>query len=177
MKFVITGKNVEVTEALRDKIYEKVGRLEKFFHTEPEVHAKMTVQKANHSIEVTIPFNRMVFRAVETNGDMYASIDKVVDVLERQIVKNKARLLRKNQESKYKHPEHVWNPDVNEDLDNAKMILPKTSIVKPMSVDEAVMQLAVLDQDFFMFTNADSNNINVVYKRKDGHYGLLEPGE
>lgn len=176
MKFVITGKNIEVTEALRARIFEKIGRLDKFFHSEPEVHATMTVQKTNHLIEVTIPFNRMIFKAVESNDDMYASIDKVVDSLERQIVKNKSRITRKHQESKYKHSEREWGVSADEPVD-VKYIKAKRNAVKPMSVDEAVMQLNILEHDFLMFMNSDSNEINVLYKRKDGHLGLIEPQE
>jgi putative sigma-54 modulation protein len=174
MKFIITGKNIDVTEALRDKIHEKVGKLEKFFKKETEVHATMKVQKNNHIMEVTIPFNKMVFKASETHSDMYTSIDKVVDSLERQVVKNKAKSSRKSHESKFKHPEYKWDDTQNEE-DNVRHINEKKFEVKPMSVEEAVLQLEILENDFFMFMNSESKKINVIYKKKDGNFQILDP--
>jgi putative sigma-54 modulation protein len=177
MKFVITGKNINVTNALKDKIYEKVGRLDKFFHNETEVHATMSVQKNTQVLEVTIPFNRMVFKVKEANSDMYASIDKAVDSLERQIVKNKAKFSKKGHESKFKHPEFMFEantPDSDKDED-VKYIMDKKLEVKPMSVDEAVLQLGILEHEFFMFLNSETKHINVIYKKDNGHFGLLEP--
>jgi putative sigma-54 modulation protein len=174
MKFIITGKNLEVTEALKDKIHEKVGKLGKFFKDETEVHATMKVQKNNHIVEVTIPFNKMVFKAVETHSDMYASIDKVVDSLERQVIKNKAKSNRKGHESKFKHPEYKWDDGLN-DEDDVKVIREKKFEAKPMSVEEAVLQLGILENEFLMFMNSESKKINVIYKKKDGNFEILDP--
>lgn len=177
MRVVITGRNIDVTEALKDKIHEKVGRLDKFFTHETEVHATMSVQKNTQLLEVTIPFNRMVFKASESQADMYASIDKAVDSLERQIVKNKSKFARKTHESKFKHPEFMWEattPATEQD-EEVKLIYEKKLESKPMSVDEAVLQLSILEHKFFMFMNSDTKSINVIYKKDDGHFGLLEP--
>lgn len=176
MKFIITGKNIEVTNALKEKIHEKVGRLEKFFAHETNVHATMSVQKNTQIFEVTIPFNRMVFKAVESHSDMYASIDKAVDSLERQIVRNKSRFSKKGNESKLKHPEIIWDQAIQtSEKDDVKEIAEIMMEVKPMSADEAVLQLGVLEQQFLMFLNADSKKINVLYRKNDGNFGLLVP--
>jgi putative sigma-54 modulation protein len=182
MKFIISGKNLDVTEALKDKIHEKVGKLEKFFPLDTKVNATLMVRKNDQTIEVTIPHNKTLYKAVETNPDMYTSIDRVVDALERQILKNKTKTAKKIQDKRQKSPllsnlddippeQAVFNP---QDL---TVIKTKKFAAKPMSIEEAVLQLNHIHDDFFMFRNASTSEVNVLYKRNDGHFGLIEPTE
>lgn len=174
MKFIVSGKNIEVTEALKEKVIKKMGKLDKFFNPGTEVHVTMSVQKDRQIIEVTIPFNGVLLRAEEANDDMYASIDKVIDVLERQIRKNKTRLEKKLHEAAFA----TTNFDITEDIAEEhefKIVRSKRFAFKPMAVEEAILQMNLLGHEFFMFSNAETEKVNVVYKRKDGNYGLIEP--
>lgn len=175
MKLIISGKNFDVTEALKERIRKKLGKLDKFFKPETETHVTMSIQKNRHNMEVTIFFNGVVLRAEESSGDMYTSIDKVVDILERQLKKYKTRLEKKlhknafmpeNTINKKKHPEQ--EPEFN-------IVRTKKFAIKPMDVEEAVLQMNLLGHSFFVFMNAVTNEVNVVYKRNDGNYGLIEP--
>lgn len=174
MKFIISGKNIVVTDALKDRVESKIGKLNKFFANETEVHTTLSVEKNRQIIEVTIPFKGMIFRAEQTNDDMYAAIDKVVDVLERQIVKNKTRLTKRFKDENFKFEGLDANYKDEEDTGIIKM---KKFHLKPMTQDEAILQMNLIGHEFFMFRNSDTNQINVVYKRKDGNYGLIEPEE
>jgi len=174
MKFIVSGKNIEVTEALRSKIVKKMGKLEKFFDTDAEAHVTMTVEKSRHIIEVTVRFNGMVVRAEVSNDDMYASIDKAIDVLERQIRKNKTRLEKKLHESAFRTENIKTDEDDYEERD-FRVVRSKKFAIKPMAVEEAILQMNLLGHEFFMFSNAETKKVNVVYRRKDGNYGLIEP--
>lgn len=174
MKFIVSGKNIEVTEALKEKVVKKLGRLEKFFNPGTEVHVTMSVEKNRQIVEITIPFNGVVLRAEESNGDMYTSIDKVMDVLERQIRRYKTRLEKKLYETAYESENFKSTKEVEEE-EEFKIVRTKRFAIKPMDVEEAILQMNLLDHQFFMFSNADTNEVNVVYKRKDGNYGLIEP--
>ncbi len=174
MKFIISGKHIEVTDALREKVESKLGRLEKFLNKGTEVHVTMSVQKNRHILEVTIPFHHIVLRAEETHEDMYENIDRVVDVIERQIRKNKTRLSRKLHAGPVRFDKLDQGNDVLEEHE-FKIVRSKKFAFKPMDVEEAILQMNLLGHEFFMFSNSDTNKSNVVYKRKDGNYGLIEP--
>ncbi len=174
MKFIVSGKNIEVTEALREKVVKKIGGLEKFFHPNTEVHATLSVQKTRQIIEVTISSNGVVLRAEEANEDMYASIDRVVDVIERQLRKNKTRLEKRLHEAAYKAESAMRYADLDEEHE-FRIVRSKKFAIKPMAVEEAILQMNLIGHTFFMFSNADTNQVNVVYKRKNGDYGLIEP--
>lgn len=174
MKIIITGKNIDVTEGLKERVTKKINKLDKFFNNETEVHVTLSVQKSRQIVEVTIPFSGIVFRAEESNEDMYSSIDKTVDLLERQIRKNKTRLERKLHEHDFRFENVKFAEEVPEEKD-FKIVRSKRFAVKPMDVEEAVLQMNLLGHEFFMFFNADTKQVNVVYKRKDGNYGLIEP--
>lgn len=174
MKFRLSGKNIEVTEALKNTVIKKLGRLEKFFRPETEVLVTLSVQKNRQIVEVTIPFNGVVLRAEESNGDMYKSIDKVVDVLERQIRRNKTRLSKKLHEDAFEPVNFFINEDIQEEED-FNVVRSKRFAIKPMSIEEAILQMNLLGHQFFVFSNAETTEVNVVYKRKDGNYGLIEP--
>ena len=174
MKIIITGKNIEITDALRDRITKKIGKLDKFFDRDTEAHVTLSVQKMRQIVEVTIPFNGIVLRAEEYNDDMYTSIDKTIDVLERQIRKNKTRLERKIYNNDFRIDSHTFDDEVIEEQE-FNIVRSKKFAVKPMDVEEAILQMNLLGHAFFMFYNADTRQVNVVYKRKDGNYGLIEP--
>jgi putative sigma-54 modulation protein len=174
MKFIISGKNVEVTEALKEKVTKKLGKLEKFFSPQTEAHVTMSVQKNRHILEVTIISEGLKLRAEVANDDMYASIDKVVNILEGQIRKNKTRLEKKLHDAAFL-PED-FSPDISvEEEKEFRVVRTKRFAIKPMPVEEAILQMNLLGHTFFMFSNAETNEVNVVYKRKDGNYGLIEP--
>lgn len=174
MKFIVSGRNIEVTDALKEKVTKKLSRLEKFFNPGTEAHVTMGVQKNRHLIEVTIYFNGVVLRAEQANDDMYASIDKVIDILEGQIRKNKTRLEKKLREGAFVAGNFKTEHDVDEEQD-FKIVRTKRFAVKPMTVEEAILQMNLLGHEFFMFSNADTKEVNVVYRRKNGNYGLIEP--
>lgn len=172
MKFTITGKNITLTDALKDTVERKLGKLAKYFDPEVEVHVTLSVQKTNQRIEVTIPFNGVILRGEEATDDMYSSIDNVVDKIERQIIKHKTRLERKVHEGTLRFANIPF--DTEED-DEPKIVKTKKFAIKPMDVEEAVLQMELIGHNFYVFMNADTEEVNVVYKRKDGNYGLIEP--
>jgi putative sigma-54 modulation protein len=174
MKFIVSGKNIEVTEALREKVEKKLGRMERFFNPGTEVHVTMSVENRRQIVEITIPFNGVLLRAEESNGDMYTSIDKSMDILEGQIRKYKSRIEKKLFENAYE-PDNFLSTDEVEEETEFNIVRTKRFAIKPMDVEEAILQMNLLGHQFFMFSNADTNEVNVVYKRKAGNYGLIEP--
>jgi putative sigma-54 modulation protein len=175
MKVKVIGKNIEVTEALKNIIEKKISRLDRYFNPEVEAHTTLSVQKNRHTIEVTIPFNGVILRCEERNEDMYISIDIVVDKLERQIRKQKTRLEKRTHVTSLKFqgiPQYKNNEE--EDMDS-KIVKTKKFAFKPMSAEEAVLQMELLGHSFFVYMSDDTSEVNVVYKRKDGNYGLIEP--
>lgn len=174
MKFIISGKNLEVSEALKERVNKKLGKLDKFFNPQTEAHVTMSVQKNRHILEVTIPSNGITLRAEVASEDMYTSIDKAEDILERQIRKNKTRLEKKLHTGAF-NPEY-FSPDVDvEEETDYRVVRTKRFAIKPMPIEEAILQMNLLGHEFYMFSNADTNEVNVVYKRKYGDYGLIEP--
>ncbi|MDP4092890.1 MAG: ribosome-associated translation inhibitor RaiA [Bacillota bacterium] len=174
MKFKVSGKNIEVTEALKNKVISKIGKLSKFFQPEAEAHVTMSVEKNRHIVEVTIPFNGGVIRGEVQEGDMYTSIDKVVDIVEKQILRNKTRLEKKLHEGAFKFENGDAYRDIPEEKE-FRVVRSKKFAIKPMTIDEAILQMNLIGHEFFVFSNADTKEVNVVYKRKDGNYGLIEP--
>ena len=178
MKFNIRGENIEVTPALREYVEKKLSKLERYFDTFPEIKVNLKVYSDKQRIEVTIPFTDLLLRAEETNSDMYAAIDLVVDKIERQIRKHKTKVNRKLREkgsvkTNFILPEAVAVLDAVEE-DELELVRTKRFDLKPMDVEEAILQMDMLGHSFFVFTNADTNETNVVYGRKDGKYGLIE---
>ncbi len=174
MKFIISGKNFEVTDALKEKIHKKFGKLEKYFSPNTETHVTMSTEKSRHIFEATLFLNGIVLRAEVENTDMYACIDKAVDILEGQIRKNKTRLEKKLHASAFKSDDFKYDSAVEEERE-FRVVRTKRFAVKPMTVEEAILQMNLLGHEFFMFSNAKSREVNVVYRRKDGNYGLIEP--
>ncbi|MEH7421496.1 ribosome hibernation-promoting factor, HPF/YfiA family [Bacillus thuringiensis] len=178
MKFNIRGENIEVTPALKEYVEKKLSKLERYFDTFPEIKVNLKVYSDKQRVEVTIPFTDLLLRAEETNSDMYAAIDLVVDKLERQIRKHKTKVNRKLREkgsvkTNFILPEAVAVLDAVEE-DELELVRTKRFDLKPMDVEEAILQMDMLGHNFFVFTNAVTNETNVVYGRKDGKYGLIE---
>ncbi len=172
MNIIIRGKNIQVTPALKDYVERRVGKLGKYFDTNEDAQVTLSVEKDRHRIEVTIPLNGYLLRGEEETGDMYASIDMVIDKLEKQIEKYKTKLSRKLRDASIKDLVQTTEKQEN---DEPKLVRTKRFALKPMPVDEAIMQMNLIGHSFFVFSNAETDEVNVVYKRKDGNYGLIEP--
>ena len=177
MKVTVITKNIELTPALKEMVEKKISKLEKYFGPNVEARATLSVQKNRQRVEVTIPFNGVILRGEEVTDDMYKSIDLVEEKLVRQIRKQRTKLSRKNNSGSLRYPEFNSLEFKNEDTDEdtSRIVKTKSFNVKPMSADEAVLQMELLGHSFFVYQDADTNNVSVVYKRKDGNYGLIEP--
>ena len=174
MRFTITGKNIEVTEGLRSAIYEKIGKLDKFFVKDIEVIVTLSVEKERQKIEVTIPIKGSIIRAEEVSNDMYVSIDLVEEVMERQLRKYKNKIVDSKQSAHEFSPEYVNNDYIEDDAD-IKIVKSKRFGIKPMNPEEACLEMELLQHNFYVFFNSDTEEVNVVYKRKNNTYGLIEP--
>ncbi|MCT4663296.1 MAG: ribosome-associated translation inhibitor RaiA [Tissierellales bacterium] len=173
MKLVISGKNIDITQGIRNMTEKKFDKLEKYFFKDVEVKVTMNVEKERHIVEVTIPFAGTILRAEETTESLYDSIDDVVEVLERQVIKHKTKLQKRKHTGETIRFDNV--PSFKEEEDTEPRIVKMKSFpMKPMSPEEAVLQMELLRHDFYVFSNADTDAVNVVYKRKDGNYGLIE---
>ena len=173
MKFIISGKNIEVTEGLRKAINEKLGKLERYFTPETEIHVTLSVEKERQKIEVTIPVKGNIIRSEQVSNDMYVSIDLVEEVIERQLRKYKTKIVNKQQGTGNFQKTFVED-DFIEDED-VKIIRTKRFGIKPMYPEDACVQMELLGHNFFVFRNAETDEVNVVYKRKGNTYGLIEP--
>lgn len=174
MKYTIVGKNIDVTSGLRSAVEEKIGKLEKYFTPDTNVNVTMKVDKDRHKIEVTIPVKGKIIRAEQTSSDMYVSIDLVEEIIERQLKKYKNKLVDKKQAdvSNFKK-EYIENDYLEEEAVKIERV--KRFDIKPMYPEDACVQMELLGHDFFVFVNAETNETNVVYKRKGASYGLIEP--
>ena len=173
MKFIISGKNIEVTDGLKTAIQEKLGKLERYFTPETEVHVTLSVEKERQKIEVTIPVKGNIIRSEQVSSDMYVSIDLVEEVIERQLRKYKTKIINKQQEAGNFQKTFIED-DFMEDED-VKIIRTKRFGIKPMYPEDACVQMELLGHNFFVFRNAETEEVNVVYKRKGNTYGLIEP--
>ncbi len=174
MKFIITGRNIEVTEGLKAAIYEKLGKLERYFTPDTEIHVTLSVQKDSQKIEVTIPVKGNLIRSEQTSSDMYVSIDLVEEVIERQLRRYKTRLIAQTQNVESFSASFLESEDEPED-EGIKIVKTKKFAIKPMDAEEACLQMELLGHSFYVFFNSETEETNVVYKRKDGTYGLIEP--
>lgn len=174
MKITVNGKNIAITAALKSTVERKLLKLDKYFNPDVEAHATLSVQKNSHIVEVTIPFNGVILRGEEINEDMYAAVDLVIEKLERQIRKQKTKLERRKYGDSLKF-QFIPEYQPKEDDIESKIVRTKRFAMKPMSNEEAVLQMELLGHNFFVYMNADTNEVNVVYKRKDNNYGLIEP--
>ena len=177
MRISITGKNMEVSDYLSDLVTKKVSKLDKYFPEDTEAVVTMGVEKNRHIVEITIPFSGGIIRGEEVSGDMYASIDNVLAKLERQIVRHRTKLEKNLRAGAFKGGVPAFIPAEEEfgEEEEYRVVKTKRFDMKPMTVEEAMLQIDMLGHNFYVFTNGDTNEINVLYKRKDGNFGLIEP--
>lgn len=174
MRYKISGKNIEVTPGLKDAVQEKIGKLERYFNQDTEANITLSVEKGRQKIEVTIPVKGHIIRAEQESSDMYVSIDLVEEIIERQLKKYKTKLIDKKQ-SALSFSEAFLQEEMEAPDEEIKIMKVKRFGMKPMDPEEACIQMELLGHNFFMFLNADTNEVNVVYKRKGNSYGLIEP--
>lgn len=173
MQYIISGKNIDVTEGLRTAVIDKIGKLERYFVPETEIHVTLSVEKERQKIEITIPMKGNIIRAEQVSDDMYVSIDLVEEIIERQLRKYKNKIIDQQQSaiglSKAFVEEEV------EDEEEIKIIRSKRFAMKPMDPEEACIQMELLGHSFYVFRNSSTDEVNVVYKRKGNTFGLIEP--
>jgi putative sigma-54 modulation protein len=173
MKFIIVGRNLEVTPGLKESVEEKIGKLEKYFAPDTEVHVTLSVEKDRQKIEVTIPVKGNIIRSEQVSNDMYVSIDLVEEIIERQLKKYKTKIADKHKNSGAFSKSFLENEYMEDE--EVKIVRSKKFDVKPMYPEDACIQMELLGHNFFVFNNAETGQVNVVYKRKGDTYGLIEP--
>jgi putative sigma-54 modulation protein len=173
MKFIIVGKNIELTPGLKGAVEDKLSKLDKYFNPDTEVHVTLSVEKERQKIEVTIPVKGSIIRSEQVSNDMYVSIDLVEEIIERQLRKYKNKIVDKHQSAGSFQPSFIEN-DFEED-DEVKIIRTKKFDVKPMYPEDACVQMELLGHSCSVFVNVENDQVNVVYKRKGNTYGLIEP--
>lgn len=176
MKVEVKGKNIEVTKALRDYAEKKVAKIEKFFEKSPlDSEVTLSTERGFHVVDITVQVDGLLLRGEERSNDMYASIDGAIDKIERQVRKFKTKINRRFREENRVLLEAAVPQSGQKEVAEPQIKRTKRFAVKPMSVEEAIMQMDLLGHDFFVFSNSESEEVNVVYRRKDGNYGLIEP--
>lgn len=176
MKITISGKQIELTNALKARVEDKFSKLDRYFHKETEAFVTLSVQREYQTVEATIQSGHLILRAEEATDDMYVSIDTAVDTLERQLRKYKTRIEKKLKKEYFEAArlkEIPYEEEVAEEVE-FNIVKTKRFEVKPMSAEEAILQMNLIGHQFFVFENAETGDSNVVYKRKDGNYGLIE---
>ena len=176
MKYNIRGDKLEITDAINNYVESKLDRLNKYFKEEDLLaNVLLRVRGASQIIEVTIPTDKFILRGEEEAKDLYAAIDLVTDKLERQIRKNKTRLNKQNLDNKYKDFNLDYEITSEEETDEEEIIVKRKNVeMKPMDEEEAILQMNLLGHEFFVYKDMHTNNVCVLYKRKDGNYGLIE---
>ena len=173
MKIIISGKNIEITEGLKTAVQDKIGKLDKYFSEDTVAKVILSVEKERQKIEVTIPMKGSIIRSEQVSNDMYVSIDLVKEILERQLKKYKKKLTDKKQNA-LSFSQAFLEKEEEED-EEIKIVRTKRFDIKPMYPEDACIQMELLGHDFFVFCNAETDQVNVVYKRKGNSYGLIEP--
>ena len=176
MKFIIIGKNIDVTPGLKEAVENKLGKLERYFTPDTEIHVTLSVQRERQKIEVTIPVKGGIIRSEQESSDMYVSIDLVEEVIERQLRKYKNKLIARHQEGSGNFKQEFFDSgERSEDDGEIKIVRTKKFGFKPMYPEDACVQMELLGHDFFVFCNAETDEVNVLYRRKNGTFGLIEP--
>ncbi len=173
MRISTYGKNIDVTKGLKDAVEEKLGKLECYFTENTEVKVTFSVENGAQKVEVTIPMKGTTIRAEEKCDDMYASIDMIEDTIERQLRRYKKKLIDKQQNAA--SLSQAFIEEDYDEYDDIKIVRSKKFPMKPMDIEEACVQMELLGHNFFVFRNAETDEINVVYKRRGSTYGLIEP--
>lgn len=174
MRIKITGRNIELTEGLKAAVEDKLNKLEKYFTPDTEVNVTLSVEKERQKVEVTIPMKGSYIRSEQVSNDMYVSIDLVEEIIERQIRRYRKKLIDKKQAAISFSQAFIEEEDEVQD-DEIQIVKTKKFAIKPTIPEEACLQMEMLGHNFYVFLNADTDQVNVVYKRKNGTYGLIEP--
>ena len=174
MEIIIHGDKLKVTDAMKEYIEEKLEKLNKYLENSENVRATVIVKVKNHEqrVEITIPLKAFILRSEESKDDFYAAVDKTIDKLERQIRKNKTRIMSKQVKTNKDFSMSAFADE--EDLDDKKILKRKKVEVKPMNEEEAILQMELLGHQFYMYKDSETNQVAVVYKRTDGNYGVIE---
>lgn len=175
MKFIISGRNIDITDGLRSAVEDKLEKLEKFFTDDTEIHVTLSVEKERQKIEVTIPVKGNIIRSEQVSNDMYVSIDLVEEIIERQLRKYRKKIIDKKQNAGTFQQAFIEKDFEDENTNEIKIIRTKKFGFKPMYPEDACVQMELLGHNFFVFLNAETEEVNVVYKRKGNTYGLIEP--
>ena len=173
MKFIIIGKNIDVTPGLREAVESKLGKLGRYFTPNTEIHVTLSVQKGHQKIEVTIPVKGGLVRSEQESSDMYVSIDLVEEIIERQLRRYKTKLIAQQQAAASFQPDYLEADE--EEEEEVKIVRTKKFDIKPMYPEDACVQMELLGHSFYVFCNAETDQVNVVYRRKGNTYGLIEP--
>ena len=176
MELKIRGDKIKVTKAMKEYIEEKIGKLDKYLENSENVVAHIIVKVKGHeqTIEITIPLKSFILRSEETQEDFYAAVDKTIDKLERQVRKNKTRLMARHEKANYDFNFDSIVVNKKEEKETKKVVKRKSIEVKPMSEEEAIIQMELLGHQFFIYKDSETMEMAVLYKRKDGNYGILE---
>ncbi len=172
MKIIITSKNLNASENLKETVEKKFEKLDKYFSSDIAANIMLSKERGKKKIEATINAAGTIFRAEEINDDIYESVDKIIDKLSSQMSRFKTKLVKKHKSPKGVNFEAV--PEYEEPDEDIKVVKTKKFQLEPMNVDEAVVQMELLQHTFFVFLNMETDSVNVVYRRQDGNYGLLE---
>lgn len=176
MKITYTARKVTLRDNFKERVEKKLAKFNKIFSDDAQVHVVVTLEKNRQTVEITIRDNRMVYRAESTQPEMNDALDRCVDILTRQIRKNKTRLEKRIKTGGSLDDLAIETPAAEEpEEEEYRVVRKKQVLVKPITVDEAILEMNMVNHDFFLFMNADTNEMNVVYKRADGDYGVLEP--
>nr|WP_122013057.1 ribosome-associated translation inhibitor RaiA [Maliibacterium massiliense] len=176
MRILMSGKNMELSDSLRNLFEKKARKLERYFRPETDVMVTFSQEGSRQMIEVTIPFDGVLLRAEESSYDIYASIDNVLERVERQVHKHRKRLEHRLNDDAFRYDEPLYGDAFEqEDEEGARIVRTKRFAIKPMDAEEAVAQMELIGHTFFVYLDADTEQVCVVYKRRDGNYGLIEP--
>ena len=179
MELKIRGDKIKITDSMKEYIEEKLGKLNKYLEKNKDItaHVIVKVKGFEQTVEITIPLKSFILRSEETQEDFYAAVDRTIDKLERQVRKNKTRLMSKHEKASYDFNFDNIVVDKKADKEQHKVVKRKKIEIKPMSEEEAFLQMELLGHGFYVFVNAETDQVNVVYKRKGGTYGIIEPEE
>ena len=175
MQVRITGRNIQLTEAMKNYVNKKIKRLEKYLEEPISIQVILNVEKFRHIAEVNISSKTGNFYGSEESHDIYASIDMVMDKLEEQVRRRKEKMQQRPREPEFEGREPRFEEETSELRDDSRVVEVKRFAIKPMSLDEAVLQMDISEDHFMVFLNATTNRVNVLYRRKDGRYGLIDP--
>lgn len=178
MKTIITGKNMSVSAGITERVMKKTNKMERYLHADAEMLVRLTREKNNRrTCEITVPFEGVMLRAEASSDDnLYVSIDQALAKLEKQIHKHRTRLGKRLREDAFQSADFEYTEEIDEaEEDRRRIVRNKTFPVRPMSTDDAVLQMELLGHSFFVFVNSETNRVNVLYLRKDGDLGLMEP--